>query len=176
MQKILVRHYQSPIGELTLGALGNQLCLCDWRHRKMRAAVDGRIQRRLAAQYAEGDAEVLDETISQLEEYFQHSRRDFSIPVLLAGSDFQKRVWEGLRAIPFGGTLSYLQLAEKLGDGKAVRAVAAANGANALSIIVPCHRIIGANGNLVGYAGGLRAKRMLLELESDLFTLEAPPG
>jgi methylated-DNA-[protein]-cysteine S-methyltransferase len=89
---------------------------------------------------------------------------------LLVGSDFQKRVWQALQQVPFGSVSSYRQLAESIGNPKAVRAVANANGANAISIIIPCHRIIGSNGRLVGYAGGLKAKAALLKLEHNLFT------
>jgi len=86
------------------------------------------------------------------------------------GTDFQRSVWDGLMQIPYGTTFSYLELAKRIDNEKAVRAVASASGANAISILIPCHRIIGANGDLVGYAGGLPAKKKLLELESNLFT------
>lgn len=88
------------------------------------------------------------------------------MPIRTIGNDFQKRVWKALQQIPFGETRSYLQLSESLGNPKAIRAVASANGANALSILIPCHRIIGSNGELTGYAGGLNAKKKLLELEN----------
>ena len=105
----------------------------------------------------------------QLKEYFNFTRKVFDIPLLLIGTDFQKKVWQGLIDTPFGTTCSYLELAKRIGNEKAVRAVATANGANAISIIVPCHRIIGSKGDLVGYAGGLPAKKKLLEIESNLF-------
>ena len=92
-------------------------------------------------------------------------RRDFDIPLLLAGSDFQKRVWQQLPRIPYGQTASYGELAAAIGSPRSVRAVANANGANAISIILPCHRIIGSDGRLTGYGGGLRAKQYLLDLE-----------
>ena len=88
------------------------------------------------------------------------------MPIRTIGNDFQKRVWKALQQIPFGETRSYLQLSESLGNPKAIRAVASPNGANALSILIPCHRIIGSNGELTGYAGGLNAKKKLLELEN----------
>lgn len=96
-------------------------------------------------------------------------RKVFDIPLHLVGTIFQKTVWQGLIDTPFGTTLSYLELAKSIGNEKAVRAVATANGANAISIIVPCHRIIGGDGSLVGYAGGLDTKKRLLQLESNLF-------
>ncbi len=98
------------------------------------------------------------ETTRQLDEYFARERRDFDLPLLAIGTVFQKNVWDALLKIPFGKTSSYQQLARDIGNANAVRAVAAANGANAISIIVPCHRVVGSNGNLVGYAGGLKAK------------------
>jgi len=114
-----------------------------------------------------GDSQVLRDTRRQLEEYFFSRRKTFDIPILLTGTDFQKRVWDELCTIGYGLTASYQQVAEKIGNKKAVRAVANANGANGLSILVPCHRIIGSTGNLVGYAGGLAAKEKLLMLEQN---------
>jgi len=101
----------------------------------------------------------------QLEEYFAGARRTFDLPLAAAGTDFQREVWRGLAAIPYGVTLSYGELARRLGRDRAVRAVGLANGRNPLSIVVPCHRVIGANGTLTGYGGGLERKRFLLELE-----------
>jgi methylated-DNA-[protein]-cysteine S-methyltransferase len=104
--------------------------------------------------------------IGQLEEYFNHKRKSFDLPLDLQGTEFQKRVWNELLKIPFGKTITYKDLALKLGDVKAIRAVGAANGANPVSIIVPCHRVIGSDGSLTGYAGGLWRKKWLLEFES----------
>jgi len=137
----------------------------------MRSTVDGRIARGLNAEFIEGETAVLSETKRQLDEYFRAERKRFELPLLLVGSDFQKRVWGALLGVAYGETSSYLGLAEKVGNKSAVRAVASANGANAISIIVPCHRIIGSKGELVGYAGGLRAKERLLALECGLFAL-----
>ena len=109
--------------------------------------------------------EVLQRTVRELDEYFRGERMDFDIPLLLAGSDFQKRVWQPLPSIPYGQTVSYGELAAAIGAPKSVRAVANANGANAISIILPCHRVIGSDGRLTGYGGGLRAKQYLLDLE-----------
>ena len=100
-----------------------------------------------------------------MDEYFLKRRKHFDIPLLFAGTDFQKQVWQSLLTIPYGQTLSYGALAANIGCPKAVRAVANANGANALSIFVPCHRVIGGNRSLTGYGGGVEAKRFLLDLE-----------
>jgi methylated-DNA-[protein]-cysteine S-methyltransferase len=109
---------------------------------------------------------VLVEAVHQLHEYFIDKRNHFSFKINPKGTDFQLRVWEELRNIPFGKTISYLDLSKKLGDVKAIRAVAAANGKNPLWIVVPCHRVIGTDGSLTGYAGGLWRKKWLLEHES----------
>jgi methylated-DNA-[protein]-cysteine S-methyltransferase len=110
--------------------------------------------------------EVLADAVSQLNEYFKGERKTFSLKLNPEGTDFQKRVWGALLTIPFGKTTSYLQLSKDLGDVKAIRAVASANGRNPLWIIVPCHRVIGTDGSLTGYAGGLQRKQWLLEHES----------
>ncbi|TJY34711.1 methylated-DNA--[protein]-cysteine S-methyltransferase [Pontimicrobium aquaticum] len=110
--------------------------------------------------------EVLDDAVRQLEEYFKGERTQFSLILNPQGTDFQKRVWKALLDIPYGKTTSYLQLSKDLGDVKAIRAVASANGKNPLWIIVPCHRVIGSDGSLTGYAGGLHRKQWLLEHES----------
>ena len=167
---ICTQIYNSPVGEIILGSYEGKLCLADWQYRRMRTAIDKRLQKGLKAEYCEDSSEVIDETIKQMKEYFAGERKDFDIPLLMIGTMFQKSVWEGLIKIPYGTTASYLELSRNIGNEKAVRAVASANGANAISILIPCHRIIGSNGDLVGYAGGLPTKKKLLELESNLFT------
>lgn len=162
---IYLQYFHTPYGELVLGESGGELCLCDWKYRKMRDQVDNRIQTALNAEFKLEETELLNETKSQLNEYFARERTTFDLPLLFVGSDFQKSVWEKLLTIPYGKTTSYLELSRILGDEKAIRAVATANGANALSIIVPCHRVIGSDGSLTGYAGGLNAKQKLLQLE-----------
>ena len=110
--------------------------------------------------------EVLEDAIYQFREYFEGTRQQFDLKLNPAGTDFQKKVWNALLKIPFGKTISYLDLSKQLGDVKAIRAVASANGKNPLWIVVPCHRVIGSNGDLTGYAGGLHRKKWLLEHES----------
>jgi O-6-methylguanine DNA methyltransferase len=109
---------------------------------------------------------VLASAVSQLKEYFEGTRTDFTFKLNPSGTEFQKKVWDALLEIPFGKTISYLDLSKRLGDVKAIRAVASANGKNPLWIVVPCHRVIGTNGDLTGYAGGLHRKKWLLEHES----------
>ncbi len=163
--KISIGYIKTPAGELILGSTDTALCLCDWRYRKMRSAIDRRIQENLNSEFEAASSEINREAEKQLREYFAGERKVFNLPLHFAGTDFQKRVWQYLQTIPYGETRSYLQLAEALGDRNCARAAASANGANALSIIIPCHRVIGSDGTMVGYAGGISAKRKLLEME-----------
>lgn len=151
--------------DLILGSYEGKLCLLDYRYRVKRDTIDNRIQKALKAKYIEQNDELIEKTIIQLKEYFENKREKFDIPLLLIGSDFQKSVWQSLLKIPYGKTNTYKDQSISIGNEKAVRAVANANGANSIAIIVPCHRIIGTNGKLTGYAGGLETKEMLLNLE-----------
>lgn len=162
---IIIQKYTSPCGDLVLGSFGERLCMCDWTHSQKHEANRRRLVRLLRADFAEGLTPVIEQATAQLDEYFAGVRRDFDVPLLFVGTEFQKKVWETLLTIPYGHTVSYGEMARLIGMSKAVRAVAAAIGANAISVIVPCHRVTGSNGVLTGYAGGLEAKRFLLELE-----------
>ncbi|PHS31755.1 MAG: cysteine methyltransferase [Sulfurovum sp.] len=170
MNTINVQTHKSPVGELLLGSYDGKLCLADWKYRRMRTTIDKRLEKGLNAEYVEESSDVIEDTILQMTEYFEGKRKAFDIPLLMVGTDFQKSVWQGLIKITYGTTTSYLELSKNIGNEKAVRAVASANGANAISILIPCHRIIGSNGDLVGYAGGLPAKKKLLEIENNLFS------
>lgn len=158
----LVTYYSktiwSPVGELTLVADERGLAAILWENDK-----PDRV--RLGALNEKPDHPVLVETERQLGEYFAGERRTFDVPLSFAGTDFQKRVWAALLAIPFGETRSYGEIAGQLGAPGASRAVGAANGRNPISIIAPCHRVVGSNGKLTGFAGGLEAKAFLLDLE-----------
>lgn len=163
---IKTKSYESPCGMLLLWSFNDRLCLCDWQVEKHRDHVDRRLKRVLKAEFEDGSSDVIEETVRQLDEYFAGKRKEFNIPLLFVGTDFQKTVWNELLNIPFGKTISYGEMARRVGMPKAVRAVANANGANAISILAPCHRVIGSNGSLTGYGGGLAAKKMLLDLET----------
>ena len=165
MTDICIQYHKTKIGELILGSFEGKLCLLDFNYRKMRNAVDDRIKKGLNADFIEEDSEIIEKTRTELDEYFKENRREFDVPIRMVGTDFQKSVWEALLNVPYGITSSYLQLAKNIKNEKAVRAVAAANGANSMAIIIPCHRIIGSNGELVGYAGRLPIKKRLLKLE-----------
>ncbi len=162
---IKIRRYESPCGTLMLGSYGDTLCLCDWQVEKHRDHVNRRLKRVLNAEFEEGRSDIIEKAMQQLDEFFAGTRREFEIPLLFAGTDFQKTVWEELLKIPYGQTISYGEMARRIGMPKAVRAVANANGANSISIFAPCHRVIGSDRLLTGYGGGLDAKRKLLELE-----------
>lgn len=156
---IRYQHFKSPIGELVIGDYEGELVICDWRYRKMRDTVDKRICEGLNADMEKATTPVIELCISQLNAYFDRERKHFELPLNLVGSDFQKSVWNELMQVSYGKTATYMDLAKRLQNEGAIRAVAAANGANALAIIVPCHRIIGSDGDLTGYAGGLTAKK-----------------
>lgn len=149
-------YYQSPHGQMTIQANDTGL-LGVWFEIQTTQPQD------LGA-YS-GDHAILNQAKIQLEEYFSGRRTQFDLPLAAKGTDFQQSVWQALCKIPYGETWSYQQLADEIGNPKAVRAVGLANGKNPISVIVPCHRVIGKNGKLTGYAGGVETKEKLLQLE-----------
>lgn len=165
MEIIKISRFNSPAGEMILGAIDDAICLCDWVAGRRRDSIDRRIRRRLHATCEEGTTPAIERAAAQLEEYFAGCRRTFDLKIRLAGSPFQCSVWSELIKIPYGTAISYAELARRIGNPDAVRAVASANAVNALSVIVPCHRVIGSDRRLTGYGGGLEAKRLLLALE-----------
>lgn len=152
--------HDSPIGPLLLAADDDGLRLIEFHQSRHRIERDG--------DWREGDHPILATTRKQLDQYFRGERRCFDLPLAPRGTAFQCEVWRALASIPYGGTSSYAQLAAHLGRPKAMRAVGAANGRNPLPIVLPCHRVIGADGSLTGFGGGLPTKRFLLELEGAL--------
>jgi len=166
MKTIFIAEFETDFGTLILGDFEGKLCLCDWKFRKMRTQIDQRIKTGLQAEFQEKTTDLHLKTQKQLNAYFAAETQEFEIPLQFVGTEFQQKVWNQLLQIKYGETDSYLALSKKLANQKAIRAVASANGANAISIIVPCHRIIGSNGELIGYSGGLSTKKKLLELEN----------
>lgn len=150
---------KSPVGELKLVAGDNGLAAILWENDDPKRVALQELQEK-------NDHAILLEAERQLNEYFAGNLRKFSIRLDFAGTDFQKKVWNALLTIPYGETRSYAEIARQVGSPKAVRAVGAANGKNPISIIAPCHRVIGSNGKLTGFAGGLEAKSCLLSIES----------
>lgn len=165
---ITIKRYESPCGILILGSYGDKLCLCDWQMESHRNHVDRRLKRQLDAEFEVGTSAVIENAVKELDEFFAGKRREFDVPLLLVGTDFQKTVWNELLKIPYGKTVSYGEMARRIGNPRAVRALANANGANSISIFAPCHRVIGSDNSLTGYGGGLEAKRKLLTLEGAL--------
>ncbi len=164
---IKIAYYKTKIGELILGSYDEKLCLLDFRYRKMRLTVDNRIKRYLKVDFVEQEDDIIAKTKKQIDEYLQGQRKEFTIPLLFVGSDFQKQVWQELLKVGYGETTTYLDIAKRINNPKAVRAVASANGANAIGLIVPCHRVIESSGKLGGYGGGLSVKKLLLNIESN---------
>ncbi|MBF8660900.1 MULTISPECIES: methylated-DNA--[protein]-cysteine S-methyltransferase [Pseudomonas] len=148
----------SPVGTLTLVSQDQRLIAVLWEHERENRVRLGPLQR-------DDRCPVLIETAHQLGEYFAGKRRRFDLALAFTGTAFQRQVWDALLSIPFGETRTYGQIAQQIGNPSAVRAVGAANGRNPISIIAPCHRVIGASGGLTGFAGGLAAKQLLLALE-----------
>lgn len=156
--KYFSKTIESPVGVLTLVGSDTGLAAILWENDS-----PARVPLNIIA--ADENHPVLIKAAAQLNEYFAGKRTSFDLPLDFCGTDFQKKVWQALLAIPFGETRTYAQIALQVGSPKAVRAVGAANGRNPLSIVAPCHRVIGSNGELTGFAGGLAAKQFLLEKE-----------
>ena len=156
--KLAFMEMASPVGQLKLVATETSLVAVLWENENPNRV-------RLAELIENVQHPILLETQKQLNEYFAGQRQVFDLPLDFEGTEFQQKVWQALLTSPFGETRSYKQIAEQIGNVKAVRAVGAANGKNPISIITPCHRVVGANGKLVGFAGGLENKDVLLQLE-----------
>jgi O-6-methylguanine DNA methyltransferase len=163
---LYVRAVESPIGALLLAASESGLCGLEFGAEDQQAqSIQAWAERHMGPVKLAGGHPLLDEAAHQLEQYFGGKRREFELPLDLRGTEFQMKVWRALTKIPFGQTRSYKEIAEAVGSPKAVRAVGGANNRNPISIIVPCHRVIGSDGALVGYGGGLDIKTSLLKLE-----------
>lgn len=163
---ILTTRLLTPLGPMLAGVVDDRLCLLEFLDRPMLETQLKRITRAFNAAVVPGESELSTRLKVELDEYFAGRRTTFDIPLATRGTPFQEAVWQGLQAIPFGSTRSYTEQAAFIGKPAAVRAVAHANGDNRISILIPCHRVIGADGRLTGYGGGLWRKQYLLDLES----------
>ena len=151
--ELFTKYYTSPVGFLKIQCTADRVALIHFVNETG----------------LENDSnELMKECLAQLDEYFSGKRKNFELPLGQQGSDFQQSVWTHLQTIPFGKTISYMQMSKQMGDVKAIRAIAAANGKNNIAIVVPCHRVIGSDAKLVGYAGGLWRKKWLLEHETKI--------
>ena len=162
---ITITRILTPLGPMLAGATDAGVCLLEFIDTKMLETQISRLKKRLRAEFVPGSNRHFKALHQQLQEYFAGKRKEFSLPLVMQGTPFQQDVWKALRTIPYGETCSYQAQAGLLGKPRAVRAVAQANGDNRISIIIPCHRVIGKDGKLVGYGGGLWRKRFLLDLE-----------
>ncbi|MHA2358177.1 MAG: methylated-DNA--[protein]-cysteine S-methyltransferase [Candidatus Heimdallarchaeaceae archaeon] len=152
MTKKYIGNYETPIGNVEIITDEKQVLACNFRDRITES---------------EEKPEILKKTLNQVEEYFQRKRENFDLDFSLSGTDFQVKVWQELTRIPYGQVISYKELASRIKQQDAVRAVGNANGKNPISIIIPCHRVIGSDGDLVGYGGGIERKKWLLDFESN---------
>ncbi len=165
--EICMAEYESPCGALTMCSYCGRMCFCGWRRSRLYGRQLLRMGRMAAAGMpAAEDVDTLARAATQLDEYFGGERRRFELDLLPVGTDFQRGVWRMLAEIPYGAVISYGELASAWASALSARAVAQAVGANPLSLFIPCHRVVGADGSLTGYAGGLEAKDFLLRLEA----------
>ena len=162
---IVLARLATPLGPMIAGASAQGICLLEFCERRMLETQLARLENRFRSCFLPGTNEHLETLRHELELYFQGRLQKFKVPLAMAGTEFQKKAWQALLAIPYGQTRSYKQQAAMIGQPKAVRAVGRANGDNRIAIIIPCHRVIGDNGRLTGYGGGLWRKRFLLDLE-----------
>lgn len=156
------KNIKTPLGEMLAMASDDGICLFDFPYRRMMPQIRQRIVNSFGIEPIHNEHPLFQKLEEQLNAYFKGALQNFDLPLHLIGTDFQEQVWKALQTIPYGKTRSYKQQAIFLGNEKAIRAVAKANGENSMAILIPCHRVIGENGSLIGYAGGLRNKEWLL--------------
>jgi AraC family transcriptional regulator, regulatory protein of adaptative response / methylated-DNA-[protein]-cysteine methyltransferase len=173
-QPVYVAEADTPLGEMVAASTASHLLLLEFANRRMLETQLRRVLGAMECEFADGETPVFASLRTQLDEYFRGERCVFDVPLHVPGSPFQLLVWEALQRIPFGSTTSYGRLATSIGQPAAVRAVARANGDNRIAILIPCHRVIGADGSLTGYGGGLWRKKKLLDLEARTEELSLP--
>lgn len=165
-KQVVQSRVSTPLGAMLICATDKGICMLEFTNRKMLETELQDIQKRLQMPISVGENQHIAQAKAELAEYFAGTRTQFSVALDTVGTDFQKAVWQSLLHIPYGSTISYLEQATSMKKPKAVRAVASANGYNKISIIIPCHRVIGSNGKLTGYGGGLERKKWLLDFEN----------
>jgi AraC family transcriptional regulator of adaptative response/methylated-DNA-[protein]-cysteine methyltransferase len=163
----------SPVGPLVAGATSEGVCLLEFSDRRMLEAQLKALRQRLGAPLVPGRNRWLDQLRKQLDEYFAGERREFDLPLVIRGTPFQEQVWRTLLEIPYGHTWSYRDVATRIGQSGATRAVGTANGMNRIAIVIPCHRVVNADGRMGGYGGGLWRKQFLLDLERGQRTFDS---
>lgn len=176
---VIMREIDSPVGVLVAGATDGGLCLLEFRDRDLLETQVATVRARVGPTVT-GSHTILEQVRTELTEYFEGARREFTVPLVYPGTPFQVRVWNALRALPYGGTISYEELARRVGAPSGQRAAGHANGQNPIAIIIPCHRVINKGGKLGGYGGGLWRKQLLLDLErggqEELFPVNPKPA
>jgi len=165
-KRVLITRLLTPLGPMIAGATDEGICLLEFAERRMLETQLQRLSKRLDAVFVPGSNEFTERLDRELQAYFEGKLRDFGVPLVINGTEFQQLSWEALLRIPYGETRSYEEQARAMGRPRAVRAVGHANGDNRIAIVIPCHRVVGADGRLTGYGGGLWRKKALLELEA----------
>jgi len=160
------KEVKTPIGDMVFGSSDKGLCLLDFKYRKSFPRILKRIKEFFGDNIIYGTSKFIELAENELHQYFKGDLKVFSVPLDIRGSEFQLKVWNALLKIKYGKTVSYLEIAKKIGRPEAVRAIANANGQNRIAIIIPCHRVIGSDGSLTGYGGGIAIKKKLIRLES----------
>ncbi len=168
MNVIDATSFGTPLGEMTVCATGKGICLFEFSDRRMLNTEFSDLKKHLKSEIRIGENKFFPVLKRQMLEYFEGKRKEFDLPLHTPGTEFQNKVWQELIRIPYGRTRSYLEQAKTLGDPKAIRAVAGANGANRIAIIIPCHRVIGSDGSMTGYGGKVWRKKWLLEHEQGI--------
>ncbi len=166
LSPILSKRIQTPIGEMVLGSIADKICFLEFYLPERYKEMSGKLRKVFEADLVEGTNEVIEQADKELQEYFAGKRKKFTVPLDLRGTEFELKIWNQLLKIPYGQVVSYSDIAKRIHNPKSVRAVGGANHSNPVAIIVPCHRVVGKNGSLTGYGGGMDKKRLLLDLES----------
>ena len=166
MAPLTFKEVHTSIGIMMFGSTAQGLCLMDFKYRKSFPRIINQIKNYYGKNISYNTTDIIEHAEEQLKAYLEGKLKSFTVPLDIRGSDFQLKVWKALLDIKYGETVSYMDIAQKLGRPEAVRAVANANGQNGIAIIIPCHRVIGSDGSLIGYGGGLPIKKKLLMLES----------
>ncbi len=165
MASIVSYHIQTPLGPMVLGSIEDKICFLEFYLPERYQEMSGKIRKTYDAELVEGSNSVIEQAEKELQEYFSGTRKVFTVPLDLRGSEFELKVWNQLLKIPYGQVCSYSDIAKRIRNLQSIRAVGGANHNNPIAIIVPCHRVVGKNGSLTGYGGGLEKKKFLLELE-----------
>ncbi|MBL7995680.1 methylated-DNA--[protein]-cysteine S-methyltransferase [bacterium] len=168
---IIYKIIKSPIGDMVLGSVDDKICFLEFHLPERYDEMSDKIRKVYDAELVEGTNNVIEQAEEQLQEYFTGKRKNFTVPLDLRGTEFELKIWDQLLKIPYGQVCSYGDIAKKINNPKSVRAVGGANHNNPIAIIVPCHRVVGKSGSLVGYGGGVEKKKFLIELEKGELSL-----